>query len=463
MAFITADNVRRWPNNRVPYVIGAEFPPGSVGRVNIDAAIATWNATGAISLVPRVGGDADYLAFKSTGLWCRSGVGRAGGEQTIDCALQNPGWNAGSVMHEIGHAIGLFHEHQRPDRNQFVKVEAAVVNSVNYKIEPGVPLGAYDCGSIMHYRNMPNEVTHQVPECLAAVQANALSCRDVGAARWMNGFRVRAFRGADANTVFVLGTDGRLWREQNLFVPSAPTRLEVDRGVSAFQPLGPDRAFVLGADGNLWFEQAPFGNPPPPRVLVDKSVFRFQALDANTVYILGADGNLWLAQGPFGNPPPNRVLVDKTVAMFQAVSANSVFIRGVDANLWLAQGPFGNPPPARVLVDKTVGAFTAVDANTVYVLGADKNLWRAHAPFGNPPPGRVRIDGSVAAFQPVGPDVVFVRGGDRNLWRVSAPFGAVPHPARVFVAGNVDEFHAFDAQRVHLVDPNRVLWQRFVQ
>ena len=47
-------------------------------------------------------------------------VGVVGGEQVLN---MGPGCEyVGLVLHEFGHAIGYFHEHNRPDRDDTVKI-----------------------------------------------------------------------------------------------------------------------------------------------------------------------------------------------------------------------------------------------------------------------------------------------------------------------------------------------------
>jgi hypothetical protein len=66
------------------------------------------------------------------------------------CCLQ-----FGTAAHEIGHALGLIHEHSRPERSSYVYIRPGLINHIAYKIYPdsvvatyGMP---YDVGSIMHY------------------------------------------------------------------------------------------------------------------------------------------------------------------------------------------------------------------------------------------------------------------------------------------------------------------------
>jgi hypothetical protein len=74
--------------------------------------------------------------------------------------------------------------------------------------------------------------------------------------------------------------------------------VQVDGNVAAFQALDANTAFVLGTDGNLWREQVT-GAVPPPRVQLDGNVADFRVLDASTVFVVGTDRKLW-REHPFG-------------------------------------------------------------------------------------------------------------------------------------------------------------------
>jgi len=107
-------------------------------------------------------------------------------------------------MHEIGHCIGLIHEHQRPDRTQFVSVNNANIQAPtpsepnpagNFVMDStNCPLGRYDCGSIMHYGQtgkgkVVGSITQQTitiintANCPAIGQRNAPSAGDIAAVR----------------------------------------------------------------------------------------------------------------------------------------------------------------------------------------------------------------------------------------------------------------------------------------
>jgi hypothetical protein len=73
--------------------------------------------------------------------------------------LQSSCWNKKTIMHELGHTMGLIHEHQRMDRNQYVEVISENLDSgflwlneiVNFNRQSSEPHTEYDFLSIMHY------------------------------------------------------------------------------------------------------------------------------------------------------------------------------------------------------------------------------------------------------------------------------------------------------------------------
>ena len=95
-----------------------------------------------------------------------SAVGRVGGRQQIVAEGDDvPWWR---WAHEIGHALGLFHEHIRLDRDRWVTIHWANIVAParhNYEIRRGstVDLGPFDAASIMLYAWNQNAVDRRKP------------------------------------------------------------------------------------------------------------------------------------------------------------------------------------------------------------------------------------------------------------------------------------------------------------
>lgn len=145
-----------WPGGVIPFEIdSAKYPVGLEERKIILAAIEEWNNAGTgFRIVPRTT-ETDYLIFGEDSDACYSNVGHTGGAQYIRCHLHGGAFNKGSIIHEIGHAVGFHHEHQRRDRDNYLQLTKPTrPNDPNYG-KQGMRYGEYDFDSIMHYSTQP--------------------------------------------------------------------------------------------------------------------------------------------------------------------------------------------------------------------------------------------------------------------------------------------------------------------
>ncbi|KAI6210196.1 Astacin-like metalloendopeptidase [Aphelenchoides besseyi] len=101
------------------------------------------------------GTDRDYLLY-TRGSGCWSNVGRIGGRQQVSIGY---GCDAmGIVAHETLHALALWHEQSRTDRDDYINIEwKNIFRGTESNFEKRTPRNsenygqAYDTGSVMHY------------------------------------------------------------------------------------------------------------------------------------------------------------------------------------------------------------------------------------------------------------------------------------------------------------------------
>jgi len=162
------DDYYLWPHGIIPYTIDEALKPM---MPRILRAIAAWNEKTNVNMVHaelekdfirRNGGSQHWRVHfvASTKDYSASYVGRREVQHVDAPRRAQPIWlqqNASyrTILHEIGHTIGLLHEHQRPDRDRFIQIVQANVQENKwdqFAVERGGhTVGEYDVYSIMHY------------------------------------------------------------------------------------------------------------------------------------------------------------------------------------------------------------------------------------------------------------------------------------------------------------------------
>jgi hypothetical protein len=199
-----------------------------------------------------------------------------------------------------------------------------------------------------------------------------------------------------SNIVYVLNTDGTLWRTNPITSNTQPTKIDAD--VSQFQIMGDDTAYVLKTDGSLWRDQP---NQSPQRVN-ENVVVQFQAVDY-TVALSGVNSvvtDMYVLDSK-GNLRQDGKLLDQNVLHFQVDTHGNVYVLYTNNRLYRRY------PGGRQFVDWTVLAFQALDETTVYVLRMDGNLYKT----GNPN----AVGQGVRSFQVLAPASVDILWADRTL------------------------------------------------
>ena len=142
-----------WPGGIVPYVLDSGFEQ----TASLATAINHYHSNTIVRWVPRTN-ETNYVKFLTIdGSMNWSAIGMYGGEQSISLSSNSPG----IIIHEMAHALGLYHEMSRSDRDNYVNINWENIwsgelyrNQFKTYVERGLDgqdIGDFDIESIMMY------------------------------------------------------------------------------------------------------------------------------------------------------------------------------------------------------------------------------------------------------------------------------------------------------------------------
>jgi hypothetical protein len=195
-----------WTNGIIPYKADASL------NAVVNLAAAEWNRRSGVKWIPMsqlnpVPGT--YVYFKAEAAGNIGGMAYVGMQSGVNVVSIYGGTSQATIMHEMGHEMGLLHEHQRTDRDTYVSFATGTSNAnsdlcypgfthitrawdrtngsireapgMNYYLNSycpteGEPLGPYDQNSIMHYarrfKNTTYCLSNSTSGCHSVVDGN---------------------------------------------------------------------------------------------------------------------------------------------------------------------------------------------------------------------------------------------------------------------------------------------------
>jgi hypothetical protein len=146
-----------WPKVGNQYQIPYMIESGTGDLSNLNAAIAQFNGTFSNIQFVAYTTQTDFVNFyfdpNNYSGECEATVGRAGGEQQVggsgSCTLP-------TILHEMGHTVGLWHEQSRPDRDTYVSVNYSnlikgSISNFNQIYDNAQETTLFDYASVMEY------------------------------------------------------------------------------------------------------------------------------------------------------------------------------------------------------------------------------------------------------------------------------------------------------------------------
>jgi hypothetical protein len=146
-----------WPGGVIPIEIHKSLSELHNAEYKIKKfykACEYWSSVANVKCVPR-NKQKDYVELRVDKKGCYTHVGYKPGKISV-LNLQKDGcWLDRIIYHEIGHVLGLLHEHQRSDRHRYIKInwQNVLVEKHGFFsiLTSNLEKTKYDFDSIMHY------------------------------------------------------------------------------------------------------------------------------------------------------------------------------------------------------------------------------------------------------------------------------------------------------------------------
>ena len=225
-----------WTDGEVPFVFDANA--NEYSRNAMRAAMAEWEKVAGVHFRPAQDTDVNYVHIQNSDA-NNSAVGMWGGKQIINIVS----WDDKFIMaHELGHCLGLWHEHTRPDRDAYVEIidqNIQAGKAHNFDLNAGaVPYGPYDFDSVMHYNRCTFSTGCPLGQtCKCAAGTETILVREPYRDEWQNKIGQRTHLSS---------------LDRALMAGLYPIPVVVDAGYSGKDEKGtfkqPFKSFVAGAD-----------------------------------------------------------------------------------------------------------------------------------------------------------------------------------------------------------------------